>query len=89
MNDKLRETLDILQEEAAEVIQAASKVKRFGLDNWHKSGCLQRENLTHEIGDILTMIDLLVEQGVIVQSELDAAKHAKLEKLRVWSNILS
>ena len=30
MNDKLNEILDILIEECSEVIQAASKVKRFG-----------------------------------------------------------
>ena len=33
MNDKIKETLIITQEECAEVIQAVSKVMRFGFDS--------------------------------------------------------
>jgi NTP pyrophosphatase (non-canonical NTP hydrolase) len=33
MNSQQQEILDILQEEAAEVIQAISKVRRFGIQN--------------------------------------------------------
>ena len=33
MDPKQKEALDILQEECAEVIQAVSKISRFGLDN--------------------------------------------------------
>ena len=33
MDPKTKEALDILQEECAEVIQAVSKISRFGLDN--------------------------------------------------------
>ena len=89
MNEKLKETLTITQEEAAEVIQSVSKVFRFGLDNSHKSGKTQRENLTQELGDFLAMVDLLVEQGVVTTEDLDRAKQAKIEKLRIWSNILN
>ena len=89
MDSKLNETLIITQEECAEVVQSISKVFRFGIDNSHKSGKTQRENLTTEVGDLLAMIDLLVEQGVFTQAELDVAKQAKIEKLRIWSNILN
>lgn len=89
MDEKLKETLIITQEEAAEVIQEVSKIFRFGIDATHKDGIPHKQKLTEEVGDFLAMIDLLVEQGVLVPSELDAAKQAKIAKLRIWSNILN
>ena len=85
MNEKNREALIILQEECAEVIQAVSKCYRFGLDNAHKSGATQRANLEMEVGDMLALVDILIEKGVINQSNLDTAKLNKIEKLKVWS----
>lgn len=34
MDKQIKEVLDIAQEESAEVIQAISKISRFGLDNF-------------------------------------------------------
>ena len=80
MNDKLRDTLVITQEECAEVIQVISKIFRFGLDeNDHR--------LEDEIGDVLCMIDLLIVQGVINPHKLELAKRIKAEKLKRWSSI--
>lgn len=88
INDRLREVMDISQEECAEVIQAISKIRRFGLNN-HKSGESQTnlEHLEEELGDMLAMIDILVEMKVIDTSALNAAKSAKIEKLKKWSKI--
>lgn len=80
MNDKLRETLIITQEECAEVIQVISKIFRFGLDeNDHR--------LEDELGDLLCMIDLLVKQGVIRPDKLELGKRVKSEKLKKWSKL--
>jgi NTP pyrophosphatase (non-canonical NTP hydrolase) len=88
--DKTEETLNILQEECAEVIQAVSKCQRFGIDNTHiKSGVSNRANLTEEVGDLICMVNLLVDQGVLKREELDRAAQGKLDKLRIWSTILS
>jgi NTP pyrophosphatase (non-canonical NTP hydrolase) len=88
MTDKITEILDILQEECAEVIQNVSKCRRFGLDNVYLNGTgTQRENLVKEIGDVVAMIDLLKEHGVVTDAEIDAAKQNKFNKLRKWSNI--
>ena len=87
MDDKLRETLVITQEECAEVIQEISKIFRFGIDEKHKSGIRHRDKLEIEIGDLLCMIDLLMEQGVISQAGIDNAKKEKQNKLHIWSNI--
>lgn len=87
MNPKVQEILDILQEECGEVIQSVSKVRRFGLDNSHKSGSTQRENLTQEIGDVLLLIDLLIAYNIFTESDLQQAKLIKAEKLTMWSTI--
>lgn len=88
MDPKLKEVMDILQEEAAEVIQAVSKISRFGIDNF-KPGKpkTNREHLEEELGDLLAMIDILEEKGAINPLNLEVAKRAKIEKLKQWSNI--
>ena len=77
----LDELLVILMEECGELIQAASKAIRCAeyYDN---------DRLTDEVGDVLTMIDLLHEYDLISWNDLDERKRVKLERLRKWSNLL-
>jgi NTP pyrophosphatase (non-canonical NTP hydrolase) len=86
MNQREREILLILQEESAEVIQAVSKVFRFGYDSvWnHQSN---KEHLEEEVGDFLAMIQIMVDIGMIDTFAIDIAKRNKIEKLKQWSNI--
>ena len=88
MKEQEREVMNILSEECAEVIQAISKCHRFGLDNY-KPGKpkTNREHLEEELGDLLAMVDILLEMGVIKKSNLQQAEIAKVEKLKKWSNI--
>lgn len=86
--DQIFEALGILQEECAEAIVEVSKVRRFGFDNLHyKSGISHKAHLEQEVGDILAMVDILVEQGVLDVQALDSAKFRKKEKLKDWSKI--
>lgn len=87
MTEKEREILGITQEECAEVIQAISKCVRFGIDNEHKSGKTQRENLSMEVGDLVCMIGLLIEAGLVKEEDINRARDEKIEKLKVYSNI--
>lgn len=90
MNEKEREILLILQEESAEVIQAVSKVFRFGWDAVNpviESNQNNREHLEEEIGDFLAMIYLMEQSGMIDSYALDKAKFNKIEKLKKWSTI--
>ena len=88
MNDKIKEALGILQEECAEVIVEVSKCNRFGIDSLHyKTGLTHNTMLEMEIGDVLALIDVLIEQGVLDQHKLEIAKQNKIEKLKVWSTI--
>ena len=80
------EIMLITQEECAEVSQAISKVFRFGMDDEYK-GITNREHLEEEIGDLMCMIDLLIENGIISESAVMAAKNEKMNKLMTWSGI--
>ena len=88
MDSQTKEVLDILQEECAEVIQAVSKISRFGLDNY-KPGKpkTNREHLEDEVGDVLAMIDILYSMDIIGHDNIQAAKLAKFQRLKKWSNI--
>lgn len=88
LNDKEYETLLILQEECSEVIQAVSKIFRFGLDNF-KPGKpkTNQEHLEVELGDLLAMITLLHEQGIIREEVIEKAMNHKFEKLKQFSRI--
>ena len=88
INPENNEVMDILQEECAEVIQAVSKIRRFGMDNAkHNTGQTNREHLEEELGDMLAMIDILMANDLISWGNLHVAKRAKIEKLKKWSNI--
>lgn len=78
--DKTDEVLTIAQEECGELVQVVSKVRRFGLEG-------NRSKLAQEAGDVLCMIELMVEQGIVTEDELSVAKQNKRKKLEVWSNI--
>ena len=59
--------LEILAEEAAEVIQAKSKIMRFGLFDCHpkKGGASNQQDLDREIGEFLFMVDTLKLNGIV------------------------
>jgi NTP pyrophosphatase (non-canonical NTP hydrolase) len=88
VDNKTKEVMDILQEECAEVIQAVSKISRFGLDNF-KPGKpkTNREHLEEELGDMMAMITILVDNGIVNRVQLEHAEAAKIEKLKQWSTI--
>jgi NTP pyrophosphatase (non-canonical NTP hydrolase) len=88
MNKQLKEVMDITQEECAEVIQAISKISRFGLDNL-KPGKpkTNREHLEEELGDLYAMINILQEMDIVSWDAIEKAAEAKKEKLKLWSTI--
>ena len=80
--------LDMLVEECAEVIQAAMKARRFGLNGAPGyAGIKPREEIVKEIGDVLACIELMqfgVGSVFLYASELEEAKQAKLAKIREY-----
>lgn len=73
--------LIITMEECGELIQACSKVIR------HKNDLVKfpkwMESLTEEAGDVLAMIDILVEEGYLKKEDLEQRKIVKREKLEL------
>ena len=90
MTEDNNEVMDIAQEECAEVIQAISKIRRFGMDN-AKPGTeyTNREHLEEELGDVLAMVDILLINGVVKWGNLHKAKRAKIEKLKNFIPLLN
>jgi len=88
MNEVQKEILLITQEECAEVTQAISKVFRFGADDFFK-GLSNRQHLEEEVGDLMCMIDLLIDSGIVSEAAVMTAKNEKLNKLQTWSKIFS
>lgn len=83
------ECVDLLQEECAEVIVILSKIRRFGISSYSPFDPEQNPNhklLTQEIGDVLALIDLLLEteHSKLVYDDIQQAKEAKLKKLERW-----
>ena len=82
------EVLAILQEEAAEVIQAVSKVQRFGLDNHHPNRTTtNKQELEEELGDLLAMIQILTDQNFLDKASIALATQAKTQKLKQYSTV--
>lgn len=86
MQNKASEILLIAQEECAEVTQAVSKVFRFGMDAEH-NGRTNKDRLTEEVGDLMCMIELMVETNLIDSVEMLQAAANKRKKLETWSTI--
>ncbi len=82
LNKVQEEILTILQEECAEVIQAVSKVRRFGETN-------NIEQLEQEIADVLCMINLAYRHGIMVRNEERVQNRitVKEERLKKFSSI--
>ena len=75
------ELLVIAMEECGEMIEACSKAIR----------CEEYENndrLNEEVGDVLTMIELMKERGLVNTRDLNNRIQMKKLKLLQWSNLL-
>ena len=84
------EVLSLIQEECAEVIQAISKTRRFGWDSYHPTDSEKIDNRTHleiELGDLLCLVEILVENGVISSACVHKAIVDKRERLKQFSNL--
>ena len=83
-----KEIMLIAQEECAEVVQAISKVFRFGMDESYNDRT-NKQRLEEETGDLLCMIQLMIEKGIIDESKVFKASTQKRIKLEQWSGVFS
>lgn len=85
--DKInKEVMLIAQEECAEVIQAISKVFRFGIDESY-NGRTNKQRLEEETGDLVCMIEMMMQRGIIDQDVVYSNALKKRDKLEKWSGV--
>ena len=78
----VKETLTILSEECAEVIQANSKLIRFGpYDEKHVA------ELEQELADVMAMVIILEYYGYVKMENIKEGIIPKLTKLKKYSKI--
>jgi hypothetical protein len=72
-----------LAEECAEVQQAVSKALRFGLDDGYPdSGATNAQDITRELTDLMAVVELLEEEGVLEWPHSPEARETKKAKIR-------
>lgn len=77
--NKREEALVITMEECGELIQACSKVIRTKEDTKYM------RNLQDEVGDVMTMIEILKISGFVTDKQIQDRMEKKKKKLMKWS----
>jgi NTP pyrophosphatase (non-canonical NTP hydrolase) len=85
--NKFQQLAAITAEECGELTQVCMKLlRRFDraedLDEKYKN------KLIEEAGDVLCMIELMVEHRLLTNDELGARVNVKREKLKQWSQLI-
>jgi NTP pyrophosphatase (non-canonical NTP hydrolase) len=81
--------LDILQEECAEVIQAISKIKRFGINSHNPDSAFQTTNiekLVNEIGHVVKSLEIVCKDYGITMSQVLYSSASKGERIKKYYN---
>ena len=92
--DKLSELLIITMEECGELTQACSKVlRKRDFENRNLKGKKtlgeSKKDLVKEVADVLCMIELMKDQGLIEHKDIIEGIEKKREKLKKWSNLFN
>jgi NTP pyrophosphatase (non-canonical NTP hydrolase) len=92
--NKLQQLMTITAEECGELTQQCSKtMRKFStVDDALEDNTLasvNRVKLIEEAGDVLCMIELMVEHGLLTDRELRARVNVKREKLKKWSTLIN
>ena len=79
----------ITAEECGELTQVCMKVMRKYNNIEDMSSDKYMNLLVEEAGDVLCMIELMVEHGILTNEQLGARVNIKRDKLKTWSNIIN
>ena len=89
-NEREREILTILIEEAAEVQQRATKLLRFGRDEVQPGQDLTNaQRLSRELGDMAVMVEMAIVAGLVLPSEINGQQAEKRRKLRTFMQTIN
>ena len=84
INNKLEyntELLVVTMEECGEMIEACSKAIRC-------EDYINNDRLIEEVGDVLCMIDIMKEKGLLNERDLNNRIQLKKLKLAQWTNLV-
>lgn len=87
MTEQEKEILIITAEECGEVVQAVTKILRFGKESKEMAAYTNLHHLEEEVGDLLCMIELLVDFGLVDEAAMIKAADNKRERLKNYSSI--
>jgi NTP pyrophosphatase (non-canonical NTP hydrolase) len=85
--DKITQMMVITMEECGELTQVCSKLLR----KRHTRNEISDETkykLTKEVADVMCMIELMKEEGLIEHHEIVKGIQEKRDKLKIWSNLI-
>ena len=80
--NEYQKSLIMLVEECSEVQHICSKIFRFGF-NTRYNDISNKEYLEKELGDVLAMVDILINAGVINENKVLDNRNIKLRQLKV------
>jgi len=89
----LQQLMCITMEECGELVQQCSKtIRKFStveqaLEDTTRAS-VNRVKLIEEAGDVLCMIELMVEHGLLTNEELGVRVNVKRNKLKKWSSLI-
>ena len=87
IND-FQQLMAITAEECGELTQVCMKIMRKYESLDAASGDKHLELLIEEAGDVLCMIELMVEHGFLTNEELGVRVNYKRNKLKQWSTLI-
>lgn len=91
--NKLQQLMCITMEECGELTQACSKaMRKFNkireVNDNNLDAIATRQKLIEEAGDVMCMIELMIEHKLLTTDELRARINIKTNKLKKWSNLV-
>ncbi len=89
--NRLTELMVITMEECGELTQACSKVLRTRENNFSSKTISTEalDDLAKEVADVMCMIELMQEEGLVDPLDISEGIQNKREKLKVWSSLIT
>ena len=79
--------MTITAEECGELTQRCSKMMRK-FNTVEEATSEQLKLLTEEAGDVMCMIELMIENGLMTTEQIRDRINAKRDKLKIWSDLI-
>lgn len=84
----IQQLMSITSEECGELTQVCMKVMRKYTTLEEIQSDKYKDQLIEEAGDVLCMIELMIEHGILTDKELRDRVEIKRNKLKTWSNLI-